>query len=298
MPKNIPIPYHEFKYFCKNILSEIVPESMSERYTFIEKILFPSFPYGRIPILFHKTILITGASFGIGESFIKSIAQENVHLILIARTEDKLSELKHVIESKGGTAEFFSCDLRNETQRLELIRYLVTKDIDIFIHNAGHSIYRKIEDSFERYHDVERLIQLHYHAPIQLLLSLLPKLIARKAHIIHISAVNVLLPSMPGWSAYQSSKVAFDQWFQSVAVELRKKGMTFSALYFPLVKTRMVAPNRKYDAFPKMSSDHAALIICDVILHKKRTFAPWWMIFTRWINLIPRNWMEKLIRIK
>ena len=61
-----------------------------------------------------KTVLITGASFGIGECLAEMLAESTAHLLLVARTEEKLIAVKQRVESKGGTADFFACDLRTD----------------------------------------------------------------------------------------------------------------------------------------------------------------------------------------
>jgi short-subunit dehydrogenase len=58
-----------------------------------------------------KTVLITGASYGIGESLAEALAETEAHLLLVARTADKLSEVKRKVEARGGRVDMFPCDL-------------------------------------------------------------------------------------------------------------------------------------------------------------------------------------------
>ena len=60
-----------------------------------------------------KTILITGASYGIGECLAGKLAETQAHLLLVARTEAKLLEVKQRVEAKGGRADIYPCDLRD-----------------------------------------------------------------------------------------------------------------------------------------------------------------------------------------
>lgn len=250
-------------------------------YSFLEYFLFlPSrFNSQKLQGKFkEKTILITGASYGIGECVAYQLAKSGAHLILVARTASKLEEVKRRIENQGGKATIISTDLSKEEQVILLIDKIKSLDfsIDVFIHNAGKSIRRSIYDSLDRNHDFTRTMAINYHAPVRLILFLIPMLEKNKGQIINISAVNVLLAPAPYWAAYQASKTAFDQWFRSVASEVEIKT---TSIYLPLVKTRMIAPTKAYEKMPAMSPEHVATIICKSILYRKRKYAPWWLIF-------------------
>jgi len=270
-------------------------------YSFLEYLLFfpARFNSKKLDDRFQgKNILITGASYGIGECVANQLATSGAHLILVARTESKLLEVQKSIKEKGGQATIISTDLSKEEEVNRLINQLKSLDIsiDIFVHNAGKSIRRSIYDSLERNHDFKRTMALNYHAPVQLLLFLIPMLEKNKGQIINVSAVNVLLAPAPLWAAYQASKTAFDQWFRSVAPELNNKNITTTSIYLPLVKTRMIAPTKAYEKMPAMSPVHVANIICKSILNKKRKYAPWWLIFGQLGSVIFRYPWELISR--
>lgn len=248
-----------------------------------------------------KTILITGASYGIGEQLAYLLAKQGTRLLLVARSEEKLIEVKNKVRQLGGNAEIYVFDLSqaNEVKRfvleLELELEILIDCIDIIINNAGRSIMRSIYKSLDRLHDFERTMAINYFGPVQLLLALIPTLEKSKGHIINVSAVNVLLAPAPYWAAYQASKSAFDQWFRSVAPEIKAKGITSSSIYLPLVKTRMIAPTKAYEKAPAMSPEHVAKIIAKTIYTKRRKSAPWWLIFGQLgsvIFRIPWEWMS------
>lgn len=228
-----------------------------------------------------KTVLITGASYGIGECLAERLAETEAHLILVARTAEKLVEVKKRVEAKGGQADVFPCDLRNVQEVETLLKELhqLPNGIDIFINNAGKSIRRSIFDSLDRFHDFTRTMNLNYFGPVQLMLSLMPVLVARQGQVINISALNVLLAPMPKWAAYQASKTAFDQWFRSVVPELNARGVSTTTIYLPLVRTRMIEPTKAYTNMPAMQPEHVTQLICKAIISRKRHYAPWWLIF-------------------
>lgn len=249
-----------------------------------------------------KTVLITGASFGIGECLAELLAETTAHLLLVARTEEKLIEVKQRVEANGGTADIFPCDLRNDEDVQRLLEKLqqLPNGIDIVVNNAGKSIRRSILDSLDRFHDFTRTMSLNYYGPVQLLLVLIPILVARQGHVINISAVNVLLIPAPKWAAYQASKTAFDQWFRCVGPELNAQGVSTTSIYLPLVRTRMIEPTKAYETMPAMQPEQVAQLICKAMLSRKRTYAPWWLMLgqlastlLRWPSEIVMTWRLK-----
>lgn len=228
-----------------------------------------------------KTVFITGASFGIGEQLALELSKAGAHLILAARTAEKLSEIKETIKSKGGDSPItiFPVDLTKRPEVETLLDELgkFPGGIDVFVSNAGKSIRRPIFESLDRLHDFERTMALNYFAPVQLMLGLIPLLEQTRGHVINISAVNVALPPAPFWAAYQASKTAFDQWFRAAAPELFKHRISATSVYLPLVRTRMIEPTEAYKNAPAMNPRHVARIVAKLILTKKTRFAPWWL---------------------
>ena len=226
-----------------------------------------------------KRVLITGASFGIGEALALQLAPTGAELLLVARTAEKLREVAARVEARGGRAEALPCDLTKAEAVEALAERLVAEGgVDIVVSNAGKSIRRSIFDSLDRLHDFTRTMNLNYFGPVQLLLALIPSLVARRGHIVNVSAVNVRLPPMAKWAAYQASKVAFDQWFRSVGAELRPRGVATTSVYFPLVRTRMIEPTAIYRRFPAMQPDEAAALLCRALLTRRRRVVPWWLL--------------------
>ncbi len=243
-----------------------------------------------------KTILITGASFGIGECTAHLLAMPEVHLVLVARTLEKLEYLKAKLEASGAKISIFVADLYEEQNVNSLILFLTQEiqKIDIVIHNAGKSIRRSIWDSLDRYHDFTRTNSINYLSPVKIILALLPILQEHKGHIINISALNILLPSAPYWAAYQASKSAFDQWLRCILPELQCKYITTSTLYLPLVRTRMIEPTSAYKNAPAMKPEQVAQLIGKTIIQQNRKFVPWWGYTPLILGVLLRNFWEFL----
>jgi short-subunit dehydrogenase len=244
-----------------------------------------------------KTVLITGASYGIGEYLAETLAETKAHLLLVARTADKLREVKQKVEARGGRADVFPCDLTNPAEVQALLQQLLRLPggIDVVVSNAGKSIRRSVFESLDRFHDFSRTMSLNYFGPVQLLLSLIPTLVARQGHVINVSAVNVLLVPAPRWAAYQASKTAFDQWFRCVGPELNARGVATTSIYLPLVRTRMIEPTKEYRNLPAMRPEQVARLICRAINSRRRTYAPWWLPAAQLASVVLRRPWEILM---
>lgn len=266
----------------------------SHKYSLLEHLLFPPKRLNTQKLekaVKGKTVVITGASFGIGEQLAHRLAAVGAHVVGVARTLEKLEALKIQIESNGGKATIFPSDLTQPDQVKTLIEQLngLPGGVDILVSNAGKSIKRPLMESLDRFHDFTRTNALNYLGPVQLTLGLIPLLKAHQGQVINISAINVLLAPAPYWAAYQASKAAFDQWFRCAMPELNAAGVATTSLYLPLVKTRMIAPNKAYDKMPAMTPDHVARIICRHMLSRKRKWEPWWNAFGRVGSVILRG---------
>ncbi|WP_430787404.1 SDR family NAD(P)-dependent oxidoreductase [Virgibacillus flavescens] len=238
-----------------------------------------------------KSILITGASSGIGAQLALQLATINCHLILIARSGDKLVEIKNEIERKAANVTIFQADLRNEAEMEELLKNLhaLPDGLDIVVSNAGLSINRSIYDSLDRYHDFTRTMAINYFAPVQLLLSTIPILEKNQGHIINISTINALLAPLPYFAAYQASKTAFDVWLRSISPELKRAGIATTSLYLPLVKTPMIQPTAAYHNMPAMSPEHVTRVICKSMYTHRKKYQPWWLLFGQLASVFLRS---------
>jgi thioester reductase-like protein len=214
-----------------------------------------------------KTVVITGASSGIGKAAAMKIARAGGIPILVARSADKLEETKRQIEDMGGTAYTYCADISNSESVEELCQQVLADHpaVDIVVNNAGKSIRRSIELSYERFHDFERTINLNYLGAIKLVMGFLPHMRERKSgHIVNISSIGVQT-NPPRFAAYVASKAALDAWTRVVGSECIGDNVHFTTIHMPLVRTPMIAPTKIYDSFPTISPDEAADLICEAI---------------------------------
>ncbi|MCG2573828.1 SDR family NAD(P)-dependent oxidoreductase [Acinetobacter sp. ME22] len=222
-----------------------------------------------------KIALVTGASSGIGMTVAKRLASAGAHVLLIARTEEKLLEVKAEIEQAGGKASVYPCDL-NEMDAIDAVSKQILADvdhIDILINNAGRSIRRAVHESLDRFHDFERTMQLNYFGAVRLVLNILPHMIKRKnGQIINISSIGVLA-NATRFSAYVASKAALDAFSRCLSAEVHSHKISITTVYMPLVRTPMIAPTKIYKYVPTLSPEQAADLVAYAIVKRPKKIA-------------------------
>lgn len=227
-----------------------------------------------------KVVLVTGASYGIGRATAVKLAGAGARVLLVARSGDRLQELERQITQAGGSAYAYVTDLSDPESTDALAAEVLERHdrVDVLVNNAGKSIRRSIELSYDRFHDSERTISVNYLGPVKLVLALLPAMSARgQGHIVNVSTSGVRMPPAPRWSAYTASKSAFDVFIRTVALEAADDGVTVSSLYMPLVHTRMSAPTPVFRYMPGLSAEQAPGLVCKAIVERPKEIGPWWV---------------------
>lgn len=234
-----------------------------------------------------KVVLVTGASFGIGEALAHRLGVAGARVLLAARSEAQLQSVRERIAVSGGEAHCYPVDLR-EPGQVDALGTRILQDhgyVDVVVHNAGKSIRRSLYLSLDRVHDFERTMAVNYLGPVRLQLALLPAMIARRGgQIINVSAVSVRLPAAVYWAAYSASKSAFDIWLASAAPELRHAGIGCTSIYLGLVHTAMSAPTAAYASMPGQTADQAACVVCRALIERPRSISPWWLEPLHWLS--------------
>lgn len=202
-----------------------------------------------------KTVLITGASQGVGKSLALKFVQEGHRVVAVARNMESLQSLKEQCEGETGEVhivaraieDFRSADLPQGST-----------PIDILIHNAGHLVAKPfLETTAEELHSV---YQTNIIAPFQMTQELFPHL-QTEAHVISISSVGGVTGSVkfPGLTAYSSSKAAISCLTEVWQAEFADSGMTFNSLALGSVQTEMLEkafPGLKAAATPEQMADY------------------------------------------
>jgi thioester reductase-like protein len=222
-----------------------------------------------------KVVVITGASSGIGEALALRVGEAGGIAVLVARSEDKLNEVKAQIEEAGGTAHVHPGNLSELEDCDRLVDEILGAHgrVDVLVNNAGRSIRRSIGNSYDRFHDFQRTMQLNYFGALKLIIGFLPGMRERKSgHIINVSSIGAQT-NTPRFSAYVASKSALDAFSRSIASELVDDHVSITTVYMPLVRTPMIAPTGMYDAFPTATPEEAADMITGAMIYKPKKVA-------------------------
>ncbi len=236
----------------------------------------------------NKVVVITGGSSGIGLSTAQRVAEAGAITVIVARGEEELFKARDEMKKAGGKVFAYTADLADMADCDRLVKKVLDEHghVDILVNNAGRSIRRSIEASYDRFHDFERTMQLNYFGSIRLIMGFMPVMThRRKGHIINISSIGVLASS-PRFSAYVASKAALDAFSRCAQGELSGKGISFTTINMPLVKTPMIAPTKMYDSVPTLSPDEAADLLVKAIIERPSRIATRLGIFSALVNAV------------
>lgn len=210
------------------------------------------------------TVVVTGASAGIGRQAVIQLRARGARVIGVARRAD---ELKTLAEETG--CEWRTCDLNDEAEIARLLEDLCDQRVDVLVNNAGRSIRRRIIDATDRLHDYQRTMALNYFAPVQLTLGLLPGMIERgRGQIVNVCTWALHANTFPRFSAYAASKSALAIFGRTLNAEQPHPGVRATNVYFPLVRTEMIAPTTEYEAAVALSAPEAGRWIMRAVTHQ------------------------------
>lgn len=228
----------------------------------LRRVLRPGAP----SLLAGRTVLVTGASSGIGEATAKAVAARGATVLLVARRGDELERVRVEIEAAGGRAAAYVCDLTDVADggAVDLLVKRVLDEhgpVDYLVNNAGRSIRRSLHLSYDRFHDVERSMAINFLGPVRLTLGLLPAMRAQRfGHVVNVVTWGVQMKA-PKFTAYVASKTALDVWARAAGRETYGDNVTFTNIRFALVHTPMSAPTEAYQGLRGRTPEQAAATV-------------------------------------
>lgn len=210
-----------------------------------------------------RSVLVTGASSGIGEATARAVAARGATVLLVARRADELDRVRTDVEAAGGTAYSYPCDLTDGRAVDALVARLLAEHgaVDMLVNNAGRSIRRSLKYSYDRMHDFERTMAVNYFGPVRLTLGLLPAMRAQRfGHVVNIVTWGVQIKA-PRFSAYIASKTALDTFGRIVGREAYADNVTVTNIRLSLVRTDMIAATDAYHRSPAKTPEQAAALV-------------------------------------
>ena len=178
------------------------------------------------------TALITGASSGLGVEFARQLAPHAHSLVLVARRLERLDALKQELESLHSNlrVHVYGADLGREDQRVAFVNWLPSQNVkvDFLINNAGLGDRGAFESS--DWNKVRSILDVNISALTHLIHLLLPSMmLGGRAAILNVSSVAGFIP-LPNTAVYSASKAYVTSLSEALAIELRPRGITVTAL--------------------------------------------------------------------
>jgi len=171
-----------------------------------------------------STVLITGASGGIGYELAKLFARDHHNLVLVARSADKLAQVAAELQAHGVTVKTIPLDLGTPPAPKFLFGQLEGTPIDILISNAGYGAYGEFAQMPEE--EILGQINLNITALTQLTRLFLPLMLQRRAgRIMNVASTAAFQPG-PLMAVYYASKAYVLSFSEAIANELRNSGVT------------------------------------------------------------------------
>jgi short-subunit dehydrogenase len=187
----------------------------------------------------HKIIWITGASSGIGEALVHECTKHQTKLILSARREEELKRVAKQANLKEGDYLILPFDLADTSKANEYVQQIIQKfgTIDILINNGGQS---QRSESIDTTNETERrLFEINYFSAVNLSKAVLPFMLKHKTGKI------VVISSIAGKfgfylrSSYSAAKHALHGYFESLRLEVEKKGVSVLIVCPGKIKTNV-----------------------------------------------------------
>jgi short-subunit dehydrogenase len=196
-----------------------------------------------------KTVIITGASSGIGEACAYAFANEGAKLVLAARNLEKLQHIAQRIQSMGAEVLVVECDVRIEQDCERLIKDAMAYfgKIDVLINNAGISMRALFKDVELKV--MEELMQTNFWGAVYCTKYALPYLIATKGSVIGVNSWAGFT-GLPARTGYTASKFALLGFLEALRVENLKTGLHVGSIFpgYTTSNIRNTALNAKGEA--------------------------------------------------
>ena len=178
-----------------------------------------------------RNVLLTGGSYGIGPVIAESLINCGAKVAITARSETALNQVASELSDSGSSILTVPCDLRDQTQRVDLIHRVLQEfgNIDILINNAG----LETEGAYDElpWTAIQETVEVNLLAPMALTRLILPDMLKNKAgHIINIASI-ASKSGAPYAAVYSGTKAGLAEWTRGLRLELEGTGIRFSTIF-------------------------------------------------------------------
>lgn len=222
-----------------------------------------------------KTVIITGASAGIGTALAREFARRGYNVGLMARRADRLEALATELRKGGTKVEIGIVDIARDETVHAAVDALREKlgELDVFVANAGiTTINRTGAGDITRDKEVFAVNLIGAIASLDAAAKYFRA--KKRGHLVGISSIAGITP-IPGSGSYSASKAALSSWLRAAGMELRKHGISVTAIHPGFIKSELVPEMEKYPFI--IEAEPAAKQMVDAIEAKKASvIVPWW----------------------
>ena len=200
----------------------------------------------------NKTVLITGASSGIGRESAIEFAKLGANVILVARRQDKLGEIADELKRFNVTTLVYSCDVSKKDQVKQMSETILEKfdSVDVLVNNAGFAIYGSVSDlSID---EIESQMETNYLGMVYCIKNFLPSMLTKKSgHIVNVASVAASF-GLPGIASYCASKFAMLGFSEGLKHELKNTGVGITVVSPIMVRTNFF-DHPSFEQMPRFS---------------------------------------------
>lgn len=223
-----------------------------------------------------KVVLLTGASSGIGEALAFAMAERGAIIGLLARREELLKPIADKIESNGGKARYFACDVIDKDKLFDAAESLRNEfgKVDIMVANAGiggnNDKTRNLEPEA-----VEKVINVNLLGAVNTIAAVLPHMLVRKSgQLVAISSLAGFR-GLPKSAAYSASKAGMTAFFESVRLDVQPKGVSVTIIQPGFIKTPLTSGRANKMPFIMELEDSIPHFLNAIEKQKKFAAFPW-----------------------
>ena len=249
-----------------------------------------------------KWALVTGGSSGLGVDFARELADRSMNLILVARREEKLAEVRdQLLEDYGIEVEILPRDLSARDAPRQLYKELKDRglEIEVLINNAGFGLYGKFQD--QELDHIQDMIDLNVRTLTSLTHLVLPEMLERgSGYVLQVASNGAFQPS-PGYAAYGGTKSFVHSFSQAVSYELRDTPVQMTVVSPGPARTEFHDVSSQgrdswYIQLTLMPSEKVARIGVQALFRGKSGVVPGWInAAAAWLaQHLPRRWAAAL----
>ena len=203
-----------------------------------------------------KTVIVTGATSGIGRAAAELFASEGASVVAVGRKTDELAETAALVQKAGGQAATCAVDLTSDEGPAKVVDTAIQAfgQIDVLVNAAGIIAGAPLETTTDELWD--SMMAVNVRAPFRLMRAALPHLKARKGTVVNVSSVNGLR-SFPNVLAYNVSKAAVDHLTRCAAIEMAPLGVRINAVSPSIARHKFLEKTSSSDLLDRLSEGEA-----------------------------------------